>query len=192
MTDIIAKTVTLLVDGAEQDFTLRTPTVFAREVLLELALEAGIDVFNAGRIPEGVVNPKGLADNLATLDAMSRETRRTAEWKTTRAEAAAKVDALPTSPAELAKLQREANLAKMRSTSENMKAVTAMLAALLTDAAEKDPVTHRPLYVYSREEASAMIPSDAMEAVFNTVGSLWPDDSKEATPGNPPAAPAAE
>ena len=191
MTDIIAKTVTLLVDGMPTDFLLRTPSVYAREQLLELSLEAGIDVFTAGRIPEGIVDPDALRDRLAALDAMSREQRRTPEWKTAHAEAVAACEALPSDPAAIARLQHEAHIAKMRSTSENMKAVTAMLAALLTDAALKDPVTHRPLHVYSREEAGQMIPSDQMQSVFEIVGSLWPDDD-EANQGNPPAAPAAD
>ena len=183
MTDIRAKEVTLIEDGSPQVFCLRTPTPFAMEQFLRLLLDADLDL---NTVVTPYLDPDVALLRLAELEKLPRDKRREPEVKAALAEAKAEVSKVSAlSQEQLAAARKSAARHRAQDALDRMVLSSAMLAALLSDASPK--VDGRPSRIYSREEASQMLPidTDAADAVREAVGDLWP--TGEATPGNPSA-----
>ncbi len=175
--------VTLIDCGEEVTFWLRSPTPFANEQAVRLMMEADIDM---GARP-AYVDPDGAEALLESLESLPREKRRTPEIKHELEQAKAVVaKVLEMTPAQREDAQRNANRRRTQEALDEMIISTSMLAALLTDSSPKDE-SHRPIHVYSREEAAQMIPPERVKEVQAVVVDLWPDakPAKVENPGNP-------
>jgi hypothetical protein len=181
MSNIRVAHVTLIIDGTETDVVLRSPTPFANEQFLRLALESGVDMSTH---IEPYLDPDGITASLAEMAAASREVRRTPEYKAELAELKAmqaEVDAL--TPDELAEARTKAAHRKAIITLERMKLSSSMLAALLTESEPLD-ASGRPAHIYSREKAARMMPpGDGYLKVVAAIEDLWPSAEGEATAG---------